>query len=156
MMTFADNAEYSWQTAPAQVHCSSLEDRTMDQHLKSRLAELRNMPSEDAADWLITNCPVDSETGEAFLLIPRLSWKKRDQRKLAEHYLRKIPYASQRPYEVFASIMQIPGFVDVVEKFLPTREADKKLLRYHLSPVLRKSVRSDADRAAVDALMKKI
>lgn len=129
----------------------------MEQNIKSKLAELRIMESAEAADWLITNCPIGSErSGEAFLIISRLSWKKSDQRRLAEHYLSKVPYASAKPYEAFASIMQTEKLVDVIEGFIPSTETDRDLLRYHLAPVLSKSAKSDADRKAVDALLSKI
>jgi hypothetical protein len=129
----------------------------MDKELKSKLDELRKMPSEEAADWLLANYPIGSEnSGDAFLMIPRLSWKKGDQRKLAEHYLSKMPYANPRPYEAFATIMRTTRLVDIVADFLPASEADKSLLRYHLAPVLTKSVKSDADRAAVEVLLSKI
>lgn len=127
----------------------------MDQRTKSTLTELRQKESADAASWLMKNCSIESEnSGDAFLLIPRLSWKRSDQRKLAQHYLSRIPYASQKPYEVFASIMSIKTLVEVIEGLMPTNAADRDLLKYHLAPVLRDSAKSDEDRALVERLLK--
>jgi hypothetical protein len=129
----------------------------MDQRLQEKLVDLRKMGSGPAADWLLANCPINSDqSGDAFSIIPRLSWQKNDQYRLAKHYLSKIPYASSHPYEAFASFMPTKKLVDLIGDFLPIDQTDKNLLRYHLTPVLTKSAKTDADRAAVNALLGKL
>jgi hypothetical protein len=129
----------------------------MDQRLELILKELRKMTSEEAADWLIQNCPITAEnSGDAFLLLPRISWQKCDQLKLANHYLSKIPYASHKPYEVFASFMQLGKLISVMENFLPPNDTDKALLRYHLGPILNRAAKSDSDQIAASVFMDRI
>jgi hypothetical protein len=129
----------------------------MDQRTRTKLAELRAMTSADAADWLLENCALGSEQlGDAFLFIPKLSWRRSDQARLAEHYLSKMQFASGVPYEVFARIMPLRKLVDVIERLLPESETNKDLLRYFLAPILEKAAKSDSDREALQALLHKI
>lgn len=118
----------------------------MDNRLKTIAAELGQMTSAQAADWLISTYPVDQpEYGDAVTLIPHRSWKRSDQLRLARHYLQKIPFASARPYEVFASFMSFELFVGAIREQLPSSRADIDLLLYHLSPVLKKAAKTEAD-----------
>lgn len=112
------------------------------------------MASEDAATWLMENYPVDAHNyGDAIALIPHRSWGRSDQIRLARHYLRKLPFASSRVYEAFASFMSLDLFVKIIKEYWPHDEADVSLLIYHLRPVLNKFARTDSDRAVVLSLV---
>ncbi|HDS0922577.1 TPA: hypothetical protein QDZ10_001032 [Stenotrophomonas maltophilia] len=115
---------------------------------------IREMSSHDAADWLMENYPAGTPNyGTAFQLMPRRSWKRSDQIRLAEHYLARLPFASNTPYRVFLSFMAAEVFVLQIRKFLPDEESSIKLLQYHLGPVMREAAKSDADRVLFSRLM---
>lgn len=79
----------------------------MDERLRSVVSDLREKGSGEAANWLMEHYPVGgANSGEAFTIIPHLSWKRADQVRLAEYYLSGMPFAHAQPYEVFASFMQ--------------------------------------------------
>lgn len=119
----------------------------MDDRLKTLSAKLGQMTSAQAADWLIETYPVGgAEYGDAITLIPHRSWKRPDQLRLAKHYLQKMPFASSRPYEVFASFMSFDLFIKAIKEQLPSNKTDIDLLLYHLSPVMKKVAKTDADR----------
>jgi hypothetical protein len=121
-------------------------EATMDNRLKTISAELNQMTSAQAADWLIENFPVDrTDYGDAITLIPHRSWKRSDQLRLARHYFQKIPFASPRPYEAFASFMSFDNLMKVIKEFLPSKREDIELLIYHFSPVLKKAAKTDGD-----------
>lgn len=129
----------------------------MDQHLKSAVNDLRKMGSSDAADWLIAHHPVDSESaGEALIIASHLSWKKADQLRLADHYLIKLPFASARPYEVFASMLPIHKLAAILKDRMPSEEADRDLLWYHAGPMLKRAVKTIQDHEAVQTLMSEV
>jgi len=120
----------------------------MDNRLKAINLELKKMASSHAADWLIQNYPTaDAEYGEVFQLIPHVSWRRVDQIRLAKYYLQKMPFASSRVYDVFASFMSFELFVKIIRDQLPISKNDRDLLLYHLHPVLEKCAKTDSDRA---------
>nr|WP_063571472.1 hypothetical protein [Luteibacter rhizovicinus] len=126
----------------------------MDTQLKALSEKLGRMTSEDAANWLLTNYSVDEAGyGDAMALINHRSWQRSEQIRLAKHYFRKLPFASSKPYEAFASFMSLKLFLKTVEECMPASEEDKKLLMYHLSPVLQKAAKSDSDRELVAAFV---
>lgn len=129
----------------------------MDGRLKAISAELGQMTSAQAADWLIETYPVDgAEYGDAITLIPHRSWKRPDQLRLARHYLKKMPFASSRPYEAFASFMSFDLFMQVIKEQLPSSKEDVDLLLYHLSPVMKKIAKSDSDRELIRSFIAEI
>jgi hypothetical protein len=48
-----------------------------------------------------------------------LSWKTVDQVRLADHYLSKLPFASETPYAAFASFMSIKRLVGILQRHMP-------------------------------------
>lgn len=129
----------------------------MDTQLKALSEKLSKMTSEDAADWLLTNYAVDKAGyGDAIALINHRSWRRAEQIRLAKHYFRKLPFASSKPYEAFASFMSVKLFLKTIEECMPMSEADKKLLLYHLGPVLHKVAKSDSDRELVAAFISRV
>lgn len=73
----------------------------------------------------------------AFNLLTRRSWKHRDQIRLPEHYLARLPFAAAKPYGVFLSFMAADVFVAQLRKFLASDESKAELLRCHSEVVMR-------------------
>lgn len=122
----------------------------MDNKLKMLCAELGKMPSSQAADWLMETYSVDGpEYGTAIALLPHRSWKRPDQVRLAKHYLKKMPFASSKVYEAFASFMSVELLISSIKEQMPTDRSDVNLLMYHLVPVLERSVKNDNDRELI-------
>lgn len=97
-----------------------------------------------------------ADYGNAITLLPHRSWKRADQVRLADHYLRKLPFASSRVYEAFVSFMSIELFIRALKKHLPRDGADKNLLVYYAGPVLEKSVRTETDRELVRSFVSEL
>ncbi|WP_080266843.1 hypothetical protein [Pseudomonas syringae] len=113
------------------------------------------MDSSEAVDWLIQNYPVSSiDYGEALALIPHRSWRKDDQLRLARYYFTKLPFASARGYEAFASIMSIHNLILCISENLPINELDKELLLYHAIPTLNKAAKNERDQLLINKLQK--
>lgn len=116
----------------------------MDQRQRDICAHLRALSSTEAASWLMEHYPTSGDRwGEALLVMPHRSWKKQDQIRLARYYLSRIPYASARGYEAFASFMSLASLTAVLQDCIPESADTKDLLLYHLPPVLRRKPRSD-------------
>lgn len=94
-----------------------------------------------------------SNWGEALLVVPHRSWEKRDQIRLAKYYLSKIPFASARGYEAFASFMSVANLVAVIRDYIPSSPEDRRLLEYHLAPVLCRKAESEKDLAVVRSFL---
>jgi hypothetical protein len=116
----------------------------MDETQRKNCEIIRNMSSSDAADWLLTNHPNDG-----CFYVAKRTWKKQEQIRLANHFLSRIPHATDRCYEALLSVMALPRFVEVVEANLPEESSKKNLLEYYLLPALNKFVKSPTDKAAV-------
>ena len=125
----------------------------MDERLRTVVSDLRNKGSSEAADWLTEHYPAGgANSGEAFTIISHLSWKKPDQQRLADHYLSSLPFASARPYEVFASFMKVPLLIEIMRKYLPLGDR-RQLFEYHAAPVLTRAAKTPEDREAVDSFL---
>jgi hypothetical protein len=108
----------------------------MDEMMRAQAAELRKMPSSDAADWLLQHYP---RGGEGIILLEHISLRKADTRRLAEQYLSGAPFAQDRPYRVFSKLLGLPGLIRIL-RATPTRTAsDADLLAYHLEPLIRQA-----------------
>ncbi|QBI01127.1 hypothetical protein [Pseudoduganella albidiflava] len=110
---------------------------TPNSPLYSAITRLRTLNSADAVDLLIHILPLSNpDYGYAFDLIGHRSWRKRDQIKLCEYYMKNIPFASGKPYTAFAKIMSPHTFLNVLKKAIPTAESDRQLFFYYVEPVL--------------------
>jgi len=126
----------------------------MDNQLKEISANLGRMSSQEAANWLMETYPAEgADYGNAIALLTHRSWKRTDQVRLAKHYLKKLPFASSRVYEAFASFMSIELFVKILKEHLPSERSDISLLIYHLRPVLEKAAKTESDRELVRSLI---
>lgn len=126
----------------------------MDSLLRAKCLELRKMSSNQAAEWLIENYPMEySGYGEALQLLPHRSWKRADQIRLARYYLKRMPFASSRVYEIFAAIMAFDILIGLIRENLPSDKSDMDLLLYHLRPVLERAAKTEQDRQAVGSLL---
>ncbi|MBU4632706.1 hypothetical protein V8U11_22290 [Pseudomonas chlororaphis] len=122
----------------------------MDERLRLLCAQLAKMDSAQAADWLIGKYPIDSiDYGEAILLIPQRTWKRSDQRRLAQYYFAKLPFSGARGYESFASVMSIKLIIECVRAFLPMEESRVGLLLYYLVSALERAAKNDTDRKLI-------
>ncbi len=122
----------------------------MDMALKRECEKIRSMTSEDAATWMLAEYPVSNPAhGRAYQLLPHRSWKRADQIRLADYYFQKIPYASARPYEAFASFMSVHLMLRLIARHMPLAEGDRDLLDYHLRRVARKWARTARDEQAI-------
>lgn len=123
----------------------------MDQRLRDLAVQLRNTPSSEAVDWLLTHYPLEVESwGEALALIGHSSFSKIDARRLAVHYLSQAPYASDRAYKVFAKLLGLHDILSILSEVVPESHPRRDLLLYHLRPLL-DSAANDRDRAAASA-----
>lgn len=119
-------------------------------NIPKMVTELRKISSDQAADWVLLNYPLTNPDYWIGLeLISHLSWKRSDQVRLAQHYLKRLPFASAKPYEIFASFMSLGIFLRTIHENLPEAKHDKELLLYHLSPILHKVGKSNADHAII-------
>lgn len=113
--------------------------------------KLKSLASEDAASYLMETFPIEAENyGEAFKVMGHRSWKKNDQLRLARFYLKKIPFANSKPYEVFASFMSLPNLISVVKEVVTNKPNDSDLLVYYVAPVLKHSIKTEKDRSLVE------
>ncbi|MBX8592645.1 hypothetical protein K5D56_25065 [Pseudomonas cichorii] len=127
----------------------------MDEKQKKLRAQLAKLDSAQAAERLINMYPLESlDCSEGLLLIPHLSWKQSDQKKLARHFFKKLPFASARGYEAFASFMSVKNILECVRERFPMSSSDTSLLLYHLIPVLNMAAKNDQDRQLVLAFLK--
>ena len=122
----------------------------MDKKLRDLAKFLRQMDSEEAANWLLSRHPNGTPgAGLAVSAIAHRSWKRADQVRLATHYLSNLPHASGRAYGIFTSFMTIPRFLEVIETHLPVAEERADLPFYYLIPTLRDRARTDSDRKVI-------
>ena len=122
----------------------------MDEKQREICDHLRQLSSADAATWLMEQFPIAANSwGEALAAMPHRSWKKPEQIRLANYYLAKVPYASARGYEAFASFMSTARLISALRQHIPSTADDKRLLAYHLIPVLQRKATSDSDQALV-------
>jgi hypothetical protein len=118
----------------------------MDEKTKFICKELVKLTSEEAAEWVVEKYPIDSMNfGEALVIIPHRSWRKADQKRLANYYFQKLPFSGPGGYEAFASFMSIKTLIDCVSNRFPLGEADAELLSYYLFPVLKKFAKNKND-----------
>ncbi|WP_157636256.1 hypothetical protein [Burkholderia ubonensis] len=114
------------------------------------------MAPGEAAGWVIENFPSDDPSyGVVFDIIPKISWRKSDQEKLAKYYLRGMPFANDRAYRALSRVMSIERFLRISEEFMPKDSEDIDLVLYYLIPVLSGIIKSDFDRALLENFVSK-
>lgn len=119
--------------------------------------KLKDLASEDAASYLMEIFPIEAENyGEAFKVMAHRSWKKNDQLRLARFYLRKIPFANSKPYEVFASFMSLPNLISVVKEAISNKPNDSDLIAYYVAPVLKDNIKTNKDRSLVEKFISEL
>jgi hypothetical protein len=129
----------------------------MDQELRSLVGDLRRKSSREAADWLMDHYPAGSTNwGKAITILVHLSWKRAEQVRLANHYLSRLPFASAKPYEAFASFMRVSRLIGILRQNVPSNDRDRGLLEYHVGPVLVRAAKTPADHEAVRRFMSEL
>ena len=122
----------------------------MDAETRTLAGDLRRQSSGEIADWLINRYPLVSiNWGKALLLLDHLSVEKQDARRLANHYLSQLPYASDHVYRIFTKLLGPDELVKIIRDFVPSEQKRRDLLRYHLSPILRGAARSSEHEQAL-------
>lgn len=126
----------------------------MNSEQRKLCLQLVKMESEEAAEWLMSMYPVQSEDyGLALLLIPHRSWRRSEQKRLARYYFKKLPFSGAMAYEAFASVMSVSSLLSCVKEFLPMSDADASLLLYYLIPTLKKYAKNDSDSQLIDEFL---
>lgn len=123
----------------------------MDARFTSLCKEMLKMSSEQAAAWLMSEYPIDSGNwSEALVLLPHRSWKKPEQKLLADYYFKNVPFSSSKGYEAFASIMSIKLMILCIKSAVPKDPARSNLMLYYLVPVLERFAKNESDRIAIN------
>ena len=129
----------------------------MNEELRSLARELRDLPSEAAADHLLNRYPPGgAEAGTARELIARLSWSKRDQVRLAQEYLKSGPFAAAKPYKTFAQMMPLRRLLPILASVVPESEDRRDLFLYHVAPVLREAVKTPSEVQSVNEFVREV
>jgi hypothetical protein len=116
---------------------------------------IKEMESSEAACWLMEKYSVASvDYEQAFILLTKRSWKKSDQTKLANYYLKRMPFASVIPYEIFLRFMAFDAFLNVIKENIPKKEQDRSLVLYHLVPALRKAAKTEKEKNLTNDFLK--
>src|SRR3954464_11854489 len=105
----------------------------MNEIMRAHAVELRRMPSETAADWLLQHYP---SGGEAITLLEHVSLRRGDYRRLAKHYLAGPSHAHDRAYRLFARRLGLAGVVRILGETHGRDGRDADLLAYHIRPML--------------------
>jgi hypothetical protein len=124
----------------------------MNETMRAQAAELRELPSGRAADWLLQRYP---RGGEAIILLEHISLRKSDYRRLAEHYLVGPTHAHDRAYRLFGHRLGLTRLVRILGETQRRDSRDADLLAYHLRPMLRNAKNAEELRestAFIDAL----
>jgi hypothetical protein len=125
----------------------------MNEEMRRCAAELRTKSSGEAADWLLTRYPAEgAHWGEALTLLEHVSLRKNDVRKLASNYLKRSPFAQDRPYRLFAKLLGLEELLSILLERLPTDQRGADLLLYHLRPMLDAAETDEECRAASEFL----
>lgn len=128
----------------------------MDKSTRRTAAVLRDMSSSQAADWLLAKHPREGDTpGVAIKLLAHLSLQKRDNLRLARHYLAGPTWAHEWPYQVFAKCLGARKLIATLDEVMSDTERDRDLLRYHLC-IMRPMLRSDSELAPVQAMIDRL
>ncbi|NIJ63431.1 hypothetical protein FHR20_000362 [Sphingomonas leidyi] len=106
----------------------------MDEIMRGHAAELREMSSARAADWLLQRYP---RGGEAIILLEHISLRKGDYRRLAEQYLAGPSHAHDRAYRLFRDRLGLTRLIRILGETQGRDSRDADLLAYHLRPMLR-------------------
>lgn len=96
---------------------------------------LRGMSSADAAEWLLTNCPLGAPKEDPILMLEHVPLAAKDTRKLAWYYLQPPVPARDRPCRVFAQLLGMRRLLKTLNAMPFENPRDAHLLRYHLSPI---------------------
>ncbi|MCM2565250.1 MULTISPECIES: hypothetical protein [Janthinobacterium] len=129
----------------------------MGNDVKNEIANLRKIPTDEAVDWLLLNYSVENpDYWKALQIIPHLSWRRGDQIRLAKHYLKKIPFANGKVYDIFLSIMSFKVFIKVMEEKLPIKGENIELLLYYLIPALERYAKTDDEYELLHSFVLKI
>ena len=97
---------------------------------------LREIDNSKAAEWLINHYPRKSDNySDVFHIIPRVSWKKKERKKIARYYLYNLHFSTQKPFLSFLKIMPVRELIDVLNEIKEYRNDFDELAIYHLQNI---------------------
>ena len=79
---------------------------SMDELQREECDLLRGMDSSEAVEWLLNNYP-----DNGCFYISKRTWKKADQVRLADHFLKTVPHASSVCYVALITAMGVSKFI---------------------------------------------
>ena len=109
------------------------ESSAVNDELRARAKELREMAAVDAAEWLVEEY---HRGGNVIVLLEHVSLRKADYLRLADLYLSGATLAHGRPYRLFAERLGLEKFTDLIARTGPRSPRDASLLAYHLRAIL--------------------
>ncbi|WJY20395.1 hypothetical protein QTA57_11010 [Fontisubflavum oceani] len=128
----------------------------MSPEQRSECERLRNLPSAEAAEYIVRMSSSDEGTIDYVSIIPHISWGREEQFRLGRHFLHDIPHASDRAYRALISIMPAHRLATIISGMLPRKIKDISLLGYYLKPILIDACTTQKDRKTVMALLREI
>lgn len=118
---------------------------------------LKNYSSEDALNIIMQTYQINAENYYlAFDLIQSKSWKKSERKKLADYYLSKLPFASNKPYIIFLKIMPLKELLEIISTKLPSDSSKMNLLIYHLESIQKNSILNEQENILLSEFIDKI
>jgi hypothetical protein len=115
------------------------------------IESLRSMTSDAAASWIMSRYPIDrADWYVALLLIPKLSLKRPERAALADYYLKKLPFANARPYQMFVSILGVKRLIYVLRRHIPQDAGRRDLFEYYVFPTLRRAAKTPGEHELID------
>ncbi|MEM6971909.1 MAG: hypothetical protein AAF577_03810 [Pseudomonadota bacterium] len=111
-----------------------------DLALQQFLKDARRLSSEQRANKLIELFP-DGSRGDHYPFNPihairSLSFKRRDQVRICQHFITFLPHATDVVYRTFLRQMSPKVFFRVVSQ-IPYDSSDYGLLEYYMAPIIR-------------------
>ena len=122
----------------------------MDERQRRECGDLRALSSEEAATQLISKYAGRGCDWMAFRLLRCRTWKRKDQIRLARHFLFERPsYGRWDLFDHFASFMSLRLLVKLARehKFLDAQ--DLYHVRYVLEPMLMQRAKSESEISAI-------
>ena len=127
----------------------------MNEHQRRECEKLRAFSSEEAATYLIAGYGADPGTfDKAFFLMRHRSWRRRDQVRLARHFLQKTPFRPHgQAYPALASFMSLRLLIRLLRAVKPTENIDLFMFRSDVERVLWQRAKSPGELAAVEQFL---
>lgn len=118
--------------------------------------QLRRMTSAEAANFLMSKAEAYQDKDRTFVRYVKCrSWKVCDQVRLVRFFLDKKPFASEKPYDYFLSVMSVKNFIKILNELDPEL-LDNDLFKYYIRQSLMKINISGSEADARKGFLEKI